>query len=523
MNVHIVCIRTRNLFHLPFHNIHSFSFLFHITPMHSLRSLLPRLTSGITFTRRPSLTLLRAQRRTLVEHDDVVTSLPGVRLPGTTPEPVTELSQICNHLSEATMRYDELKKQIEAMDTSPFQIVRVKGKLIKRRRRKPEAAPDSEAIPMFSADELQGFVTELRRESTKQMEHVHRLMLQHGFPETTSVGELRRLLYYCVTLKGYQWLESVLYLELMKALSREFHRRMGYGLLAQDDVVYIATFVCVGNYYYKALWESLEYALDRGTYTQLELGLVKSMTTRLYQTQKFAQAETKDLRRLLLKSMARRVGELVNEFELPQLMRIVQCYTIHDVFPKPIFDLATRAMMNVHDYNPKESAALCNIFLKWRILTPEVCERLLEKIAAAEKLDVAMVVSALSAARATYRRLCTATAQNDLEKQKIRQQAERIANRMNELIFKDHKSVLTILNCIIQLRLYLPQNIIQSIFAATGQLIAAPDIAKRMTLDSARQLLGLLEYFGVEHSRVLAVKLRRMFQDGVLEEERYIL
>ena len=493
--------------------------------MHVLRSWIPRSSSGAKYVAAASSTIFAAQRRTLVEYDDVVTSIPGVRLPGAAPEPVTELSQICNQLSEATMRYGELQKQIDAMDTSPFTIVKHKGKLIKRKRRKQAENSEIEGdqIPMFSKDELHEFIHELRRESMKQMEHVLKLMLQHGFAETASIGELRRMLYYCVTLKSYKWLETMLFLELMKILSKEFHRRMNYGLLAQDDVIYIATFVCVGNFYYKALWESLEYALDRGTYTQLEMGLVKSMTTRLFQTQKFAQAETKDLRRLLLKSMARRIGELVNEFELPQLMRIVQCYTVHDIFPKPIFDLATRAMMNVHDYNAKESAALCNIFLKWRILTPEVCERLLEKIASAEKLDVAMVVSALSAARGTYRRLCTASAQNDLEKQKIRQQAERIANRMNELIFKDHRSVLTILNCIIQLRLYLPQNIIQSIFAATGQLISAPDIARKMTSDSARQLLGLLEYFGVEHSRVLAVKLRKMFQDGVLEEERYIL
>ena len=458
------------------------------------------------------------QRRTVIENEDAVTSIPGVRLPGATPETTTELSGLCNTLSESAMRYEELRVQIEALDGDK----KAKKKLA-RKSAAIGASPEMGQIQMLSKEAMEGFVSELRSSSIKGMESMLQLMLRPGFVETASIGELRRSLYYCVQFKQYNWLALTLYSQIMKILCVEYVRRMNYGLLAQDDVIYISTFVCVADYYHKPLWTALEYALERGIYTQLEKGMIRSMSTKLFRSFEHAQKETLDLRRLLLKAMSRRIGELVNELELPQILRIIQCYTVHDIFPKPIFDLATRAMMNVHEYNAKESATLCMIFRKWRVLTPEVCERLLEKIATSERMDVIMVVTSLQAARSMYRKLSITSAQTELEKQKLRQLAEKIASRLNECIFRHLGPILSLLDCIIVLRLYLPQNVIQTVFAAAGQIMSDPRVSKRVTLDMGRQLLGFLEYFGVEHSRQLAVQLRKMFKDGVLEEEQYVL
>jgi len=456
------------------------------------------------------------QRRGVIEYElgEHITALPGVRLPGTQAEAVTGLSSVCDQLSECVMRYEELKIQIQAHDNPK--------KPISQKKLQNIANSKLAALPTLSRAAMDEFATELRSTSVTHMEGLLQMIATPGMVQSAAIGELRRCLYYAVNLRIFHWTSEVLFAHMMKILASEFVRRGKAGQLAQDDVVYIATFVCVSDYYSRPLWESLEYALMHGTFSQLDKGMVKGMTTRLYRTKKKARPESVDLRRQLLKAMAQRVGELVNELELPQILRIIQCYTLHDIFPKPIFDLATRAMMNVHEYNAEESATLCQIFRKWRILTPEVCERLLEKICASELMTSTMMSHGLMACKSMFKKLTFGTAQTEIERQKLRQLGERLASRLDEVQFTTHTPILQVLDAIVVLRLYLPQKVIQAVFASAGTIIADENRVKRMTQEDARQLLALLEYFGVEYSRTLAVALRKMFKDSALDEELLI-
>eukprot|EP00760_Papus_ankaliazontas_P002058 PhM_4_TR10814/c0_g1_i1/m.40097 len=459
------------------------------------------------------------QRRHVVEYDDVVTAIPGIRLPGTPTEPLTQLSPICDHLSECAMRYDELKSQIAAQEKAQKEQQQQQaggGAAASMAAHNPKLAP----LPILSNAVMEEFVGELRSTALRHMESLQATIATPGMVQAASIGELRRVLYYAVTLRGYGWVSELMFAQLMKTLSREFVRRGKIGALAQDDVVYIATFVAVADYYNKPLWTALEFALNRGTFTALDKQIVKGMTTRLFKSKPSSRPESVDLRRQLLKSMSRRVGELCNEFELPHILRIIQCYTVHDIFPKPIFDLATRAMMHVQEYNPQESATLCQIFRKWRILTPEVCDRLLEKILTAEVLTSQMASYGLMACKMMYRKLATGAASTEVERQKLRQLGERLASRLDEVQFTSHIPVLQCLDAVVGLRLYLPHKTIQAVFAHAGALVV--DNPQRMNLDEGRQLLALLEYFGIDFNRPLAVTLRKLFKEGALEEETII-
>eukprot|EP00759_Apiculatamorpha_spiralis_P017709 PhF_6_TR23817/c0_g1_i1/m.33360 len=454
------------------------------------------------------------QTRSVVEIDDAITAVPGVRLPGTAPEPTTHLSGICDQLSELTTRFEEIKTQLAAVRHPNDERAQKKLQIQQSRTSGLEPMPT-----VTSKDVLEGYVTEIRTATVTHIESVYSILATPGMVQTASTAELRRCLFYCANMRQFNWISELLFAQTMKIMAQEFVRRMKLGTMTQDDVIYVATFIAVSDYYNKPLWTALEYALSRGTFSQLDKGIIKGMTTRLFRTKRGSKAESVDLRRQLLKAMSRRVGELVNELELPQILRIIQCYTLHDIFPKPIFDLATRAMMNVHEYNATESAILCQIFGRWRILTPEVCERLLEKISSAETLTAHMESCGLQACKTMYRKLSLGSSQTEIERQKLRQLGEKLASRLDEVTFKSHVQILQVLDAIVVLRLYLPQKVIQAVFASASTILSDPNVGKRVNLEQGRQLLALLEYFGVEYSRTLAVQLRKMFKDGVLEEE----
>ncbi|CAD2215801.1 hypothetical protein AGDE_04697 [Angomonas deanei] len=350
--------------------------------------------------------------------------------------------------------------------------------------------------------------------------------------------ELRRTLYYVTSMREKEWLDVPHYTQLMRALTVEFLRRENNGVLAPEDVLYISTHVIVANFYNRHLWNRLEHSLAHGMYDHIDLATIKALTTRLFKSRPGCAKETLDVRRKILNAMARRISTLANEFDLPSLLGILQCYTVHDMTPHSLEPLAIRATNHIKDFTPHECATLSHVLRKFRIMRIEICERLLDQMSSADQFNAHMAHSALVSIRSCWTQISDG-GRNALNaeptRQKLRAMGEAVGARLDEVEFPNMFMVLSALDIIVTVKIYVPKKSLQSIFERADYLIALivdpdsdlidPKTGKRVrqiTLEEGRQLQALLLHYGPDLAPALKKRLEEAFREGLLPDESSI-
>lgn len=439
---------------------------------------------------------------------------PAVATPtvnGIVTGPKTEFSGWCNHLSENIVKADDMRQQLRMQELG---------------------ADTAQVITKEGMDE---YVEELKAEAQDTVDAlVTTMRTDQSAIQKAGMHELRRSLYYAITLKRKDWIEPQQYESMMKGLSLEFLRRDYDGALSADDVLFVATHVVMSNYYNRHLWNRMEQSLFKSrTFDNIDIITVKGLSTKLFRTRRDATQETLDVRRKILNAMSRRVGVLANDFELPALLGILQCYTQHDLMPKHVEPLALRAINHINDLTPHECAMLIGILRKWNLMRLEVCEKLVERITISEALTNGQVLTSLLAIRTCFNRVSEGgrnAINAEPTKQKLRGLGEQVACRLDEVEFPTLNSILTCLDVLVQSKIYVPKKCLTNIFGAANDMIGDAiegkerlnkkgDPTRPITQEEGRQLQAMLYHYGVEISPELSARLKQAFRDGVLPDE----
>lgn len=485
--------------------------------------------------------------------------LPGVNQPGlaqVTPSMgnqiamATPVGQTCNVLSECVVKADELKMQMrlqEQGDTTT-QLITREGYL-----------EYVDELKLSASQEIGAMVESIKQNPA----------LMHN----AQMSELRRSLYYAITLKKKDWLEEPQYDTMMKALSLEFLRRDFDGAMSSDDVLFVSTHVVISNYYQRQLWNRMEQSLFKGrAFDNIELATIKGLSTKLYRSLRDSRPEALDVRRKILNAMSRRVGVLANDFDLPALLGILQCYTRHDLMPRAVEPLVHRAINHINDFTPHECAALTNVIRKWGLMRLEVAERLIERMCISERMSTSMIQCSLTAIRTCFSRIAEGgrhAVNSEPMKQKLRAMGEQVAARLDEVAYPALPMLLSALDIILTVRIYVPKKCLQNLFSQANIFIGhalqnngevpahlIPNVvsmfddaaanspmsessalmpmpkkslrphhpqnnphARPITAEQARQLQGLLAHFGPDLCPELNVRLKQAFKDGIFPDE----
>ena len=463
---------------------------------HSVR----RNTSGSSIAPAPSAT----QDNSRV----TVTYTPGSGPGGVLSAPTTAITAHCDVLSECLTKADELKMQMKAQEAGGTAILTKEG--------------------------MDEFVEELKSTATSELQTLYQsggqLMQQAG------MHELRRALYYTTALKDRSWLQEQEYTGLMRQLTVELMRRDNDGVLSPDDVLYVSTHVIVSNFYNRHLWNRMERSMLKfSNFENIEMSSIKAFTTKLFKTRKGCAKETLDIRRKILNAMARRVGTLANDFDLPSLLGVLQCYTVHDLMPRYLEPLAHRATNHINDFTPQECATLSHLLRKWRLMRLEICEKLVARICAADLLTHHMATSALISIRSCFSGISEG-GRNAINaepmKQKLRAMGEQVACRLDEVVFPALPVVLKTLDVIVTMKIYVPKKCLLSMFRQANDMLAVivegkdelvdPKTGKRVrpiTAEEGRQLQALLYHYGSDLSQELSARLKEAFREGLLPDE----
>jgi hypothetical protein len=455
----------------------------------------------------------------------VVGQQPAVPLPGAnspalalaTPAgsgltgPATAISGWCNTLSDCVVKADELRQQLRMQELG------------------------ADTAQVITKEGMEEFVEELKATAGQEVDALVSTMREDGsLIQKAGMNELRRSLYYAITLKRRDWIEETQYQSLMKGLSLEFLRRDYDGALSADDVLFVSTHVVMSNYYNRHLWNRMEQSLFKfRTFDNIDIATVKGLSTKLFRSRRDASKESLDVRRKILNAMAHRVGMLANDFELPALLGILQCYTQHDLMPKHVEPLALRAVNHITDFTPQECSQLIGILRKWNLMRLEVCEKLVERITISETLTNGMIVTSLLAIRTCFQRVSEGgrnAINAEPTKQKLRGMGEQVACRMDEVEFPTLNSILTCLDVVVQAKIYVPKKCLQNMFGQANTMIGDTMDGKELltkrgksrrpiTAEEGRQLQAMLYHYGAEVCPELDARLKQAFRDGVLPDE----
>lgn len=445
------------------------------------------------------------------------TPAPAIAQPGAgtgaLSGPTTTLSANCNILSDCVSKADELTHQLKVM----------------------AANPESQSGQVMTKESINEFMEELKSTATNEITTMVKTMRsQPAIVNQAGMHELRRALYYSISLKRRDWITEEAFNASMKMLSLEFLRRDYDGALTADDVLFISTHVIMSNYYNRHLWNRMEQSLYKSrTFDNIDMNTVRGLSTKLSRSRKDAQPEALDVRRKVLNAMARRVGILVNDFEIPTLIGILNCYSKHDMMPKHIETLAQRAINHIGDLTPYECAQLISILRRWGMMRMEVCERLIERICTVEELNVSMATGSLLSIRTCYSRITDGgrgAANAEPMRQKLRAIGEQVASRLDEVKYPNLSAILSSLDVIVTVRIFVPKKCLQSIFAQANDMIglaidgkpmlnAKGDPIKPITNEQGRQLQAMLMHYGSDLCPDLHTRLRQAFKDGILPDE----
>eukprot|EP00758_Cryptobia_borreli_P008017 Tbor_TRINITY_DN5351_c3_g2::TRINITY_DN5351_c3_g2_i1::g.3838::m.3838 len=439
---------------------------------------------------------------------------PGSGPGGALSAPVTAITGHCDILSECLTKADEIKMQMKAQEASDM------------------------TQHVLTSENMEECMKELKATATGEITAIVESMKTSSVAlQTAGMHELRRTLFYATQLKERTWLEEAEYTTMMRGLTVEFLRRDNEGVLASDDVLYITTHMVVSNFYNRHLWNRMETSLCKwSNYENIEMSSIKSLSTRMFKTRRGCAKETLDVRRKILNAMSRRVGVLANDFDLPSLLGVLQCYTVHDLMPRFLEPLAHRATNHVNDFTPHECATLSQILRKWRLMRLEVCEKIVERISTSDQLTHHMAISALLCIKTCYTRISDGgrNAMNaDPMRQKLRAMGEQIGCRLDEVTYPALPVILQVLDVIVTMKIYVPKKCLQSIFSQANNMIAVvtdttqeeqidPKTGKRVrpiTAEEARQLQALLYHYGSDLSAELGERLKNAFKEGLLPDE----
>lgn len=435
--------------------------------------------------------------------------------------PATVITEHCDIISDTFSKADELLLQRRAQSAAVAS----------------GAAAAAEAAIL--SDEGIGEMLEELQEATRA--EVDALVADvRGGPVLSQAGmhELRRTLYYASALRAREWIDAAPYTVLMRALTVELLRRESDGVLAPDDVLYVTTHMVAASYYNRHLWERMERAMEKySNFDHIDLPTIKALTTRLFKTRRGCPRETLNVRRKILAAMTRRVGLLANEFDLPSLLGILQCYSVHDMVPPSLQPLAIRAANHVGEFTPHECATLAHILRKHRILRLEICERLVERICTADQLNHHMANSALIAIRACFNQVSDG-GRNALHaeptRQKLRAMGEQVGCRLGEVEFPALPVILSVLDIVVTLKIYVPKKSLTVVFGQADAMLrttlepppqdpadpgAAGRRARATTMEEGRQLQALLLHYGADLCPELGARLKAAFREGLLPDE----
>ncbi|EAN97201.1 putative mitochondrial RNA binding complex 1 subunit [Trypanosoma cruzi] len=444
-------------------------------------------------------------------------SLPVTYTPGSGPNgaltaPTTAITGHCDVLSECLAKADELALQLKAQNAL------------------------GASAEILTQEGMEEFVDELRASATSEMTALVEQMQKTPLLQHAGMHELRRTLYYATSLKERDWLEDPKYIAAMRMLTVELLRRDNDGVLSADDVLYVSTHIVSSNFYNRHLWNRMEKAMLKfSNYENIDMASIKAFSTKLFKTRRGCAKETLDIRRKILLAMSRRVGVLANDFDLPSLLGILQCYTVHDLTPFHLEPLAIRATNHVNDFTPHECATLSHVLRKWRTMRLEVCERLVERICTADQLTHHMANAAMVSIRACYAKVSDGgrNAMNaEPTRQKLRAMGEQVGSRLDEVEYPALPVILSILDVIVTLKIYVPKKSLQTIFLQANDMLAVvmeqkddlvdPKTGKRVrfiTAEEGRQLQALLSHYGNDLAPELAQRLKEAFREGMLPDE----
>lgn len=431
-------------------------------------------------------------------------------------QPSTGITNMCDTLSQCLSKAEELRHQLRANELG-----------------------DTSA-QIITKDGMDEYIDELKATAVHEMNSlIIKVVDDQAVLQKAGMHELRRTLFYATSLQSKEWIDEPQYQTLMKGLSIEFLRRDYDGALTADDVLFISTHVVMSNYYNRHLWNRMEDNLFRWrTFENVDMGTIKGMSTKLYRTLRGAKAEGMDVRRKILNAMSKRVGILANDFELPALLGILQCYAKHDLMPKFVEPLCHRAINHISDFTPQECAALCNVLRKFGLMRLEVCEKLVERMCLSDQLTFAMAHGALNAIRQCYNRVSEGGRQAinaEPMKQKLRALGEQVACRLDEVEYPNLHSILLCLDIVVTSRIYVPKKCLQNLFVQACDIITQVMEGKELvnkntgqpqrpvTNEEARQLQGMLNHYGVDLCADLSQKLKTSFKDGIFPDEASVL
>ncbi len=448
-------------------------------------------------------------------HPVVPTSASGPG--GVLSAPTTELTSHCNILSECISKADELKQQMKA-----------------------QAAGGSAAqiMPQEAMDE---FMDELKSSATQEVTSmVTALRSSPAIIQKAGIHELRRTLFYAVQLKDKNWIDEGHYIPVMRMLTVEFLRRDNEGALTPDDVLYISTHIVASNFYNRHLWNRMEGALFRfKTFENIDMATVKGLSTKLFKTRPGSAKETHDVRRKILNAMAKRVGVFANEFDLPTLLGILQCYTTHGLLPHWVEPLAHRAINHIGDFTPVECATLAQILRKWKLMRLEICEKLIERICTAETLTAPMAQACLGSIKLCFSRISEGgrnAASAEPTKQKLRALGEQVGARLDEVEFTEVPAIIAQIDTLVQLKIFVPRRCMQHLFNQANEIVTkmigegqgltnakTGKTSRILTAEEARQLMVFLQHYGADLNADLNTKLKQALKDGIFPDEASLL
>lgn len=426
--------------------------------------------------------------------------------------PTTAITSHCNAISEALLKVDELGLQLKAQ------------------------AALGEGNEILTADSIQDMLTEVKETAMSEVMEMMNTIRQPGMIQRAGMHELRRMLFYASSLQSRGWLENQPYTVMMRVLTVELLRRDNEGVLAPSDVLYVSTQMIAANFYNRHLWNRMEKSMEKySNFETIDLATIKALTTKLFRTRPGCARETLDMRRKILSAMTRRVSVLANDFDLPSLLGILQCYSVHDMSPPMLEPLAIRATNHVQEFTPQECATLSHVLRKFRLMRLEVCERITQRISTADQFNFQLANAALISIRTCFNKISDG-GRNALHaepmRQKLRALGEQIGCRLDEVQYPSLEVVLSILDIIVTLKIYVPKKALVAIFsqaktmidtvvACEGELID-PQTRKEIrpvTIEEGRQLQALLYHYGSDLCPELSVALKEAIREGKLPDE----
>lgn len=429
--------------------------------------------------------------------------------------PTTAITTHCNVLSESLSKVDELAIQLKAQ------------------------AALGEGNEILTPESIQDMLTETKEAAMSEVMTMIDTIRQPGMIQRAGMHELRRMLFYTSSLQSRGWLENQPYTVMMRVLTVELLRRDNEGVLAPSDVLYVSTQMIAANFYNRHLWNRMEKSMEKySNFETIDMLTIKALTTKLFKSRPGCARETLDMRRKILSAMTRRVSVLANDFDLPSLLGILQCYSVHDMSPPMLEPLAIRATNHVGEFTPQECSTLSHVLRKFRLMRLEVCERLTQRISTAEHFNYQLANAALISIRTCFNKISDG-GRNALHaepmRQKLRALGEQIGCRLDEVEYPSLEVILSILDIIVTLKIYVPKKALVAIFsqakvkvdqmvACEGELID-PKTRKEIrpiTIEEGRQLQALLYHYGSDLCPELAVSLKEAIREGNLPDEASI-